>query len=170
MPFYNGFSLRGEEIFFKKYLKNSKYCVSGFSYGAIRALNYALTCTQRVDTIQLFSPIFFQNRSKKFKDIQLVAYKKNSDRYLKNFITSCFMPLHVKNILHAKHTLGQLHELLYYNYDINNLKTIIKKGINIEIYLGEYDKIVDSHEVKEFFLPYATIYLIKNANHFLQTN
>jgi hypothetical protein len=36
------------------------------------------------------------------------------------------------------------------------------------VYLGSEDKIIDVAGAKEFFLPYATTYVINGANHFLQ--
>jgi len=37
--YFNGFSLQNEEILFQEYLEKSDFVVSGFSYGAIKALN-----------------------------------------------------------------------------------------------------------------------------------
>ena len=69
MKFYSGFSLQNESHFFDSFILKSDYCVCGFSYGAIKALRYAkeqLENRQRIDTLQLFSPAFFQTKTQKF--------------------------------------------------------------------------------------------------------
>nr|WP_275856258.1 hypothetical protein [Sulfurimonas sp. MAG313] len=72
MKFYSGFSLSNDEILFKDYLKYSDYTVAGFSYGAIKAFEMALTSKTRIDTLQLFSPAFFQEKKRKIQ-----AYAKH---------------------------------------------------------------------------------------------
>jgi hypothetical protein len=66
--------------------------------------------------------------------------------------------------------IDELEELLEYEWDIDSLKILSQKGINIEVYLGSEDAIVDVEAAKDFFVNVATITYIKNANHFLQTN
>jgi len=88
MNFYSGFSLQNEEYLFEPFLKKGEYTVSGFSYGAIKALNTvikALEDKKRVDTLQLLSPAFFQSKPEKFKRVQLMSYKKNTAVYLEQF-------------------------------------------------------------------------------------
>jgi hypothetical protein len=46
----------------------------------------------------------------------------------------------------------------------------VQRGINIEVYLGGEDKIIDVTGAREFFLEVATVTYIKDANHFLLTN
>jgi len=169
MIFYSGFSLRDDKVFFKSFLKDSEYCVAGFSYGAIKALLHVSQSKTRIDTLQLFSPAFFQDKSEKFKRLQLMAYKRNSEAYLKQFMQSCFAPYKQSQTLHIENNTDELYELLYYEWPANILKDIIDRGINIEVYLGEKDSIINTNVAKEFFLPFATTYYIKNANHFLLT-
>ena len=175
MVFFSGFSLKEDISFFDKYLKQSDYTVAGFSYGAIKAFEYMLTCKERVDTLQLFSPAFFQIKPASFKRAQMMAYKSNSEKYLSHFIKGCFDPYELKKTLHPQGTLhvstqeSELEELLYYEWDAEKLKTIKDSGVQIEVYLGSEDKIIDVAGAKEFFLPLATTYLINGANHFLQT-
>ena len=79
MQFYSGFSLKNEAHFFDAFIKKSDYTIAGFSYGAISALNATLNAVhslERVDTLQLFSPAFFQTKNEKFKRLQTMAYKK----------------------------------------------------------------------------------------------
>jgi predicted esterase len=85
MKFYSGFSLSNDEQLFRPYLKSSQYCVAGFSYGAIKAFKQVLESKVRVDTLQLFSPAFFQSRSDKFRRMQKMYYAKDKEAYLKSF-------------------------------------------------------------------------------------
>jgi len=48
MKYFNGFSLKDEEIFFSEQLIDTKYVVAGFSYGAQCAFEYALNSTERI--------------------------------------------------------------------------------------------------------------------------
>jgi len=173
MKFYSGFSLKNEEYLFKEFINRSEYSVSGFSYGAIKAFGYVkmqLEGGHRVDTLQLLSPAFFQTKETKFKRVQLLSYKKSKDSYLSNFIDSCFAP-HTKKILeHSKTTIEELDELLNYKWNMDELRSLTQKGVNIEVYLGGEDNIIDVEGAREFFLEVATVTYIKNANHFLLTS
>jgi len=174
MKFYSGFSLKNEQHFFNKYIYNSQYSVAGFSYGAIKAclhVKQELEAGHRVDMLQLFSPAFFQTKTTQFKNIQLRAYRKNQDIYLRQFINSCFFPYQKKDIQQSSDTtIDELQELLNYTWDIDMLKDIINNSVKIEVYLGGEDKIIDTTSAKDFFTEVATITYIKNANHFLETN
>ena len=170
MRFYSGFSLKEESAFFEKYLKKSQYNVAGFSYGAIKAFEYVLTCKDRIDTLQLFSPAFFQNRAEKFRRLQLLAYGKDKEKYLQNFMASCFAPYYKQNVSHVQTNQDELYELLYYVWEIDKLQALTQRSIEIEVYVGEKDNIIDAQQTKDFFLPFATTYFIKDANHFLQTD
>lgn len=168
MVYYSGFSLKDDISFFKQYIKESEYTVAGFSYGAIKAFEYTLSCAERVDTLQLFSPAFFQTKSEKFKRMQLMAYKKDKAKYLSHFIKGCFEPHELKKTIHVETKASELEELLHYEWDPEKLKEIALCGVTIEVYLGSEDKIIDVQGAKEFFLPYATTHVINGANHFLQ--
>jgi len=185
MKFYSGFSLKNERDFFKDYIKDTKYSACGFSYGAIKAFEYVkeqLACGNRIDTLQLFSPAFFQTKSDKFKRLQTLSYTKSEDKYLTQFIDGCFLPhpkstsslsltAHAKKeIEHTQTTLDELEELLGYEWVLPDLQEIIDKGVSIEVYLGEKDKIIDVVSARELFLEVSTVTYIKDANHFLQTN
>ncbi len=167
MTFYSGFSLRDESHFFEPYLKKSDFTVAGFSYGAIKALLHVSQSHERVDTLQLFSPAFFQTQSERFKRLQLMGYHKDPLQYLERFLQSCFAPYPAYETLHVKHNELQLRELLYYEWDTAILANLQKRGIAIEVYLGGNDAVIDAEAAKAFFLPFATTYLIKKANHFL---
>ena len=173
MKFYSGFSLKNEEYLFRDFIKISEYTVCGFSYGTIKALKDAkelLAKGKRLDTLQLFSPAFFQSYDEKFKRLQLMSYKKNKELYLKQFMSSCFSPFEKKIVEHSSTTIDELRELLEYEWNLEDFKELIKHGITIEVYLGGQDKIIDVNAAKELFLEVATVTYIKDANHFLQLN
>jgi len=171
MKFYSGFSLSNDEQLFAPYLKRSEYCVAGFSYGAVKAFREVLTSKTRIDTIQLFSPAFFQSRSDKFRRMQNMYFAKDKEAYLKNFFESCFLPAQADSSVHLSEGSAQeLEELLSYEWKVSELKSIQERGIEVEVYLGSEDKIIESQKAKEFFLPYATTYMINHAGHTLQTN
>lgn len=173
MQFYSGFSLKNEDYCFSDYINRSEYSVCGFSYGAIKAFEHVkeqLEAKKRIDTLQLFSPAFFQTKDDKFKKLQLLGYRKNRDAYLKEFMSLCFLPYEKKVVERNENSAEELEELLYYVWNKDELKYIAKKGVKIEVYLGADDRIIDVEGAREFFLEVATVTYIKNANHFLLTN
>ena len=173
MPFFSGFSLKDEEYLFSDYINKSQYSISGFSYGAIKAFEQTkelLASGKRVDTLQLFSPAFFQTKSSKFKRLQMLAYSKNEQEYMNQFIDACFYP-YDKKIVEYKETIPEeLNELLNYEWNLEELQKLVQRGIKLEVYLGGKDKIVDAQSAKEFFLQVASLTYVKDANHFLQIN
>ena len=171
MQFFSGFSLTNESYLFDEYISKSDYSVVGFSYGAIKAFEYVkkeLASSRRVDTLQLISPAFFQNKPNKFKKLQLMAYSKNELTYMKSFMNSCFEPYEKKIVQNKQTTKEELEELLNFEWNLQELESLVQKGVKIEVYLGEYDKIIDATDAKEFFMQVATVTYIKDANHFLQ--
>jgi len=172
MKFFSGFSLQKEAHFFEPFIAESDYSVCGFSYGAIKAFEYVeklLSEGKRVDRLQLFSPAFFQSKDEKFKRLQLMAYRKNEDEYLRQFLNACFLPYERREVVRDVTVLEELEELLNYEWNKNALHTLCESGVIIEVYLGGRDQIVDSIAAKEFFLDVATVTLIKEGNHFLLT-
>ncbi|QOY55793.1 pimelyl-ACP methyl ester esterase BioV [Candidatus Sulfurimonas marisnigri] len=173
MKFFSGFSLNNEMYLFKSFINTSEYSICGFSYGSIKALEHVkqqLECSSRVDTLQLFSPAFFQTKNEKFKRLQLLSYSKNTDQYIRQFIDLCFSPHEKKIVELINSKKEELEELLKYEWDLQELKNISQKGVKIEVYLGSEDKIIDVCGAREFFLQIATVTYIKSANHFLQIN
>jgi alpha-beta hydrolase superfamily lysophospholipase len=173
MKFYSGFSLVDESHLFEDFIQETQYCVCGFSYGAIKALDHTkelLRTGQRVDRLQLFSPAFFQTKPQKFKRLQTLAYTASKEAYLEQFINSCFLPFKRKVVLLKESSLEELEELLEYEWQLSDLVTLRDAGVKIEVYLGGEDKIIDAEAAKEFFLHATTVTYIKNANHFLQIN
>ena len=171
MRFYSGFSLRNEISFFERFITYSDFCVAGFSYGAIRAFEIAyddIKNSKRVDTLQLFSPAFFQTLDKKFHKLQMLGYMKNKESYLDEFLTTCFLPLDICKVERIETTKEQLVELLEYEWIVDKFVFLQNAGVKIEVYLGGNDKVIDVNNAKEFFLQVADVSYIKGANHFLQ--
>ncbi len=173
MKFYSGFSLKNDKSFFQEFLCDSEYTVAVFSYGAIKAFQYTaeeLKNARRVDTLQLFSPAFFQTKSEKFKKLQLMSFKHNTQSYLKIFTDSCFSPYLTQKLEYSESSYKDLEELLCYEWSLSYLKKLENFGVKIEIYLGEKDIVIDVEGANNFFLDIGTVTFVKNANHFLQIN
>ncbi len=168
MIFYSGFSLVNDQHFFESHLIHSDYTVAGFSYGAIKAARYAVDSLTRIDTLQLFSPAFFQTKKSSFKRLQLSAFVSDAQNYREKFIQGCFAPCDVQNLEMKMGTIEELEELLYFGWDELLLQKILDKGIRIEVYLGMKDHIIDASAARDFFLDYATVTVMPRANHFLQ--
>ena len=169
MRYFSGFSLRGEDELFREILIDSDYTIAGFSYGAILAFEEAIKSQKRVDRLILISPAFFQNKDKKFKKLQLMAWKRDKSKYLKNFLNSCVYPsdLDLKDYL-SEGGEKELEFLLNYEWSRENLLKLKSKGVVIEVFLGQKDKIIDSKEAKKFFEEIGVVYLFKEAGHILR--
>lgn len=168
MNYFSGFCLRGEEKLFDAYRDKSTFCFSGFSYGAIKAFEKVYFSEQRVDKLQLFSPAFFQDKDAKFKKLQTLFFQKDKEAYIENFLKGISYPsdIEMKEFLHVGN-IAELNELLEYVWDAKKLEKLIKRGVEIEVYVGENDQIIQPLHVKNFFQNYATIYYIKNVGHIL---
>jgi hypothetical protein len=169
MTFYSGFSLLNEEHFFESYLEKNNYTVAGFSYGAIAAVRHAVESTSRIDTLQLFSPTFFQTKSEPFKRLQLNGFRQSPQEYRNRFLESCFSPYPAQEVeLDWNANEQQLRELLYFEWTAELMESIVSKGIRIEVFLGDEDRVIDVVGAREFFLPYSTVMSMRSGNHFLQ--
>ncbi|WP_187648435.1 pimelyl-ACP methyl ester esterase BioV [Nitrosophilus labii] len=169
MRFYSGFCFKNEQELFADILKENDFSVAGFSKGAIEAFEYVKNSKSRVDTLILISPAFFQTKDEKFKKLQLISYRRDPKSYIKNFYKNVLYPLDFDIKKYEKvGTADELKRLLYYVWNENSLKEVKNRGINIEVYLGEKDKIVDSNEANDFFKRFGTVYFIKNVGHILK--
>ena len=169
MKFFSGFCLANEQELFTPYLNQSDFTVAGFSYGAIKAFEYTFTCKERIDTLQLFSPAFFGDKDAKFKKLQTLSFSKNSDSYTQNFMQSCMYPSTFDlQPFFQKGTLEELSELLNYTWDEERLRALKERGVNIEVYVGECDTIINAISIKDFFVPFASVYYLKRVGHILK--
>jgi hypothetical protein len=169
--YFSGFCIKNEEELFDEYLIVNDFTVSGFSYGAIKALQYTLDCIEkgkRIDKLQLFSPAYFVDESTKFKRLQLMFFKKDEKEYKKNFLANTIYPNNNNmNKYIASGIYSELDELLNYKWKNEDLEMIETNNIIIEVYLGSEDKIVNSELSKDFFKQYGEVYFIKGVGHSL---
>ncbi len=166
--YFSGFCLKDEDKLFDEYIIKNDFSVAGFSFGATKAFDYVYELNKRVDTLQLFSPAFFQSSDKKFRRMQLIFFKKDENAYCNNFLKNVVYPLFMDiSDYFIQDSYDDLEALLNYTWDENNLKEVVARGTKIEVYLGEKDKIIDSSLALKFFKNYATVYYIKEKGHIL---
>ena len=127
-------------------------------------LNYGL-----IENVDILTTLSRKEFVINMPDYLLMAYKKDKHAYLDQFIRHCFAPYDVSGELHHIDTKSSdLDELLNYTWEPELLGRIADKGTHIKVYFGGDDKIIDVQSAREFFKPYATVYFIKKANHFLR--
>ena len=171
MLFFSGFGLNCEEQLFDFWLEKNDFCVAGFSYGAIKAVEYCLNSKSRIDRLILISPAFFNDKDNKYKRMQLLYYSKDKQAYTENFLEHITSGSNVDLTQYINSTnKEQLEELLYYTWSKEKLQKIASRGTIIEVILGGEDKIIDAKKAKEFFEDVANVYYIKDANHILQSS
>lgn len=165
--YFSGFSLKNEQELFNQYIEKSDFVVSGFSYGAINALDYVLETDKRVDKLQLFSPAYFNDKDKKYKRMQLMYFKKDASIYCDNFLKNSGFPQGQSSRYFNMGTYEELELLLNYEWMSEKLEKVLAKNITVEVFLGGDDKIIDSAEALEFFRKFSEVYYIKNKGHIL---
>jgi hypothetical protein len=169
MKYFSGFCFQNEEALFAPYLIPGDFSVAGFSYGAIKAFKYVLTCKHRIDTLQLISPAFFQHKDAKFKKLQTLSFAKNTQSYCETFLQNVVAPSSFDVTPYVcQGTLEELDELLNYVWDATELQALHEKGVKIEVYLGAQDGIIDTLTCKDFFVPFASVYYFKRVGHILK--
>jgi len=169
MKYFNGFCLKGEEVFFEGYFKESAYTVAGFSYGAQKAFEYVYETEQRVDRLILISPAFFQHEKNSFIKTQLRYFKSDEVTYKKAFLDNVASPSKLSlDAYLSQGSYEELKALLSYVWESNKVKTLIERGIIIEVFMGLEDEIVDSHKSYDFFSPLVPLYTFKGLGHLLR--
>ncbi|CAA6809119.1 MAG: Unknown protein [uncultured Sulfurovum sp.] len=169
MKYFSGFSLEREEAFFKEQLINSDYSVAGFSYGAQKAFEYVYNTSERVDRLILISPAFFQNHKQSFIKMQLRYFKADQEAYRKAFLGNVTYPLSFSLDAYLKDgTYDELNDLLSYVWDEDKIKALLNRGVIIEVFMGDADKIVDVEKSFEFFSALLPLTLFKERGHLLQ--
>jgi len=169
MQYFSGFSLEGEHVLFDNYLLDTAYTVAGFSYGAQQAFEYAYASTERIDRLILFSPAFFQTQKESFVRTQLRYFEAGQKAYVKQFLENVAYPskIDLEPYLHIG-TKEALHALLTYVWEAEKIQTLLDRGITIEVFLGEKDKIINAKEALAFFGEQCLTYSIKNSGHSLE--
>jgi len=170
--YFSGFLFQNEQELFSRYITTNDFDVCGFSYGAIKAFEYALNAKHRVDRLMLLSPAFFQDKPTSFKRAQTLFFKTNQHEYIQKFIQNVSSQDNdidlAPYICQGKQE--QLEELLYYTWCGEKLQSLKQRGIKIEVFIGEKDAIINPHEALNFFSQYATTYLISNKGHLLDVS
>ena len=169
MQYFHGFSLENEEELFKDYLHQSAYTVAGFSYGAQQAFEYVYHAKTRIDRLILLSPAFFQTEKSSFVRTQLRYFEAGKEAYVKQFLDNAAYPstLSLENYLKVG-TKDELEALLTYVWDEEKLQVLLARGVQIEVFLGESDKILDTQKAMAFFTKCCTTYSIKKSGHILE--
>lgn len=169
--YFSGFCFHNEEVLFESFLiKRGIYDICGFSFGAQKAMDLAYRRIReclRVNRLILLSPAIFQNKSQAYKKLQINAFKKDPKSYVENFLRIAGVDEKIMPYTRLGN-LSELEELLEYVWEESILREVINHGVEIEIYLGGKDKIIDSSYALDFFAPYGRICLIKSANHCLK--
>ncbi len=172
MRFFSGFGFANEWILFKDFLDRGEYTVAGFSYGAQKALRYVLELYrkgERIQKLQLLSPAYFNGLSRSIKQKEIVNFAKNPGTYMRFFYKKALYPatIDIKPFI-KEPTLAELKELLFFEWRGEELQELRDGKVEIEIYLGELDKIVDTSKAHQFFKEYGVSYLIKGVGHLLR--
>lgn len=169
MKFFSGFCFQNEEELFTSFAQiDQLYTISGFSYGAIKAFQVSLQAIrshQRIQTLNLFSPAFFQTQKSSFIRTQILGFRKDPQRYIQNFLSLCGSP---SKKYFKQGSLDELEELLHFKWKEEELRYLNQNGVKIRIFLGEKDLIIPPKDVCEFFSPFGNVFLHKNLNHCLQ--
>jgi len=169
MKYFNGFSLENEETLFHSYTIESDYAVVGFSFGAQKAFEYVLASNHHIERLILLSPAFFQTQKPSFIRTQLRYFEAGKEAYVKQFLENVAFPstTHLEKYLQVG-TKEELEALLSYIWNEEKIKEVINRGITIEVFIGDKDKIIDSHHALSFFKQNCITYTIKNSGHLLE--
>ena len=167
MKYFNGFLFQNEVELFSSYIPKGESVVAGFSYGAIKAVEYALNCGKRVDRLILLSPAFFEDKNESYIKKQLKYY--DAPTYKRSFFANVAYPSEMDlSKYYYPHTKEDLEILLRHKWDKEQLKTLVTRGVQIELFLGGKDRIINAHNANAFFSEFAVSYMIKEAGHALQ--
>ncbi len=169
MNYFSGFLLQNELSLFGEICANlGKYSVVGFSRGAIDAIAYVLNSDVRIDNLVLISPAYFEDRDEKFKRSQLAIFQKDRQAYTKIFYRNIAAPARADlEPYQREEGIEELERLLYYQYEREQLRKILNRGVQMDVHLGECDRIINSDATANFFEEFATIYYYKKRGHIL---
>lgn len=173
LRFFGGFGFKDDVRLFKPLLNEfgyfGAYSVCGFSKGAQKALDFSLHYKMRINRLILLSPAFFNHKDSAFKAMQIRQFQKHKKIYMDKFYKNVGISEKSAFLRHIDEvSFMQLEECLNYHFSEEKLQTLQKNGIEIVVFLGENDKIIDSKIAYNFFRTYGIVYFIKNANHLLK--
>lgn len=181
LKFFGGFGFKDEVRIFEKILRDlgyfsaNPYNICGFSYGAQKAVRFALDSLKndrRINRVILLSPAFFNDKDSAFKDAQIRAFAKNKALYMKAFYKNVGVCAEDRQFLREIESLDSriLEQCLRYEFKGDDLVFLRSKGVEIVVILGQNDRIIDSLKANDFFSEFGIVYLIKNANHLLNVS
>ncbi|MRI58455.1 MAG: hypothetical protein C6H99_03000 [Epsilonproteobacteria bacterium] len=173
MVYFSGLGFRYEQVLFREYLDGGDFVVAGFSYGAQKACVEALKRIdrgERIQKLQLLSPAYFDDMDEALKKKEIAAFVKNKEAYMRFFYKKALYPALDLDIsrFQREPALHELQEVLHFHWRRSDLKRLQESGVDIEIYLGELDKIVNTKLAHRFFKEFGTSYLIKGVGHLLK--
>ena len=169
MRFFSGFCLAGEEELFDEYLPAYGSFVSGFSYGAQKALRYAIT-DESIKKLILLSPAFYSHKEEAFKEAQIAAFVSNPKLYALKLLKKSGLKDEERLKYEANGTKEELTELLYFEWRAEDFNRLIDRGASIEVFTGLVDRVVEQASAIEFFESFGKIklYKLENKNHILR--
>ena len=167
MKFFSGFCVSGESELFVDFLPKKEAFICGFSFGAINAFEHALTTKEFFKKLILLSPAFYCQTDDKFKEQQLAAFKADEELYKIKLLKKSGLDEESGKKYGVNGSAEQLEKLLYFGWDKSGFEKLSKMGVKIEVYIGSNDRVVDPNRSVEFFKEHATVYLLKDKNHFL---
>ncbi len=170
MRFFSGFGFVNESVLFEEWLLKGAYDVSGFSMGAIKAIEYAyneVLQQRRINSLLLFSPCMLAHKGLAFKRLQLSSFQKDPQNYMDNFYQVVGLNARLEHFK-KRGSLEELEFLLNYKYSDHTIRLLLEKGVKIEVFVGLEDKITDIQALLEFFTPLVQVWQFKGHNHLLQ--
>jgi len=167
VQYFSGFLFENEAELFSEYIPKGAGVVAGFSYGAIKAFEYAYSSGKRVERLILLSPAFFEDKNESYIKKQLKYYDTTS--YKESFFSNVAYPSDIDlSSYYHPHSKEDLEILLRHRWDRVKFKELTMRGITIEVFLGKKDRIINASKANEFFSEFAITYLIKESGHSLQ--
>jgi pimeloyl-ACP methyl ester carboxylesterase len=168
LKFFSGFCVEGESELFSDFIQPKVEAIVGFSYGAIGAFEYAMQRKEFFKKLILLSPAYYAHTSEEFKTQQLSAFKVDPDLYKIKLLKKSGLNEADGQKYGKEGTKDELEKLLYYTWPTEGFEKLKKNGVEIEVFIGANDRVVDPNVSMEFFKQHATVYFIKDKNHFLR--
>ena len=173
MRFFGGFGFNDDPGLFSETLDSlglsncGAYDVLGFSFGAQKALSFALDSPLRINRLILLSAAFFNDRDSHFAPAQLALFRRGKMGYMRQFLKKIGYAPEMEDFL-GKANERDLAELLAFRFSAEDLAALRARGVLVLAIFGAADKIINVAHAAAFFAPFGIVYTIKNANHLLR--
>jgi len=168
VKFFSGFCVDGEAELFAEFFPPKEAFIAGFSYGAIEAIEYAVSTEEFFKKLILLSPAYYAHKDDEFRDMQHGAFVADAELYRLKLLKRSGLDETMAAKYAKMGTKEELCKLLYFAWSQELFDELKAKGVDIEIYIGSGDRVVDSEPSAEFFRAHGTVYYMKNKNHFLR--